>query len=156
MKSVEERLWAKVDKSCDCWVWTGSKDNGYGRIKIAGRLYVAHRIAYELLVGPIPSGHQLDHTCHNRACVNPDHLRPVTPKQNKENVSAPAYANNTSGVRGVSWSKQSQKWQASVRHGGRLIHVGRFAELADAESAVMAKRLQLFTHNDIDRTDKAA
>lgn len=67
-----------VDKSGDCWVWTGSKRRrGYGRINIEGKSVVAHRFAYELLVGPIPDGLHLDHLCRNTSCVNPDHLEPV-------------------------------------------------------------------------------
>jgi hypothetical protein len=58
---------------------------GYGQIGLGGRgtgLGLAHRVAYELLVGPILEGLHLDHLCRNRKCVNPDHLEPVTPKVN--------------------------------------------------------------------------
>lgn len=62
-----------------CWIWTGSKSKqGYGRIKWRGKGYTAHRAMYEHLVGEIPEGLVLDHTCNVKSCVNPDHLDPVT------------------------------------------------------------------------------
>lgn len=78
---IEQRFWPKVDKSGDCWVWTASATkNGYGKIGAPGDTgwLLAHRVAYELTVGEIPHGLVLDHLCHNRRCVNPQHLEPVT------------------------------------------------------------------------------
>jgi len=51
----------------------------------------------------------------------------------------------------VSWHKVHQQWQGNVRHNGKLYYVGRFDTIAEAEAAVKRKRLELFTHNDIDR-----
>lgn len=83
-----------------CWAWTGATDSsGYGvlRIRIPGtrtpRPVRAHRFVFEVLVGPIPNKArdpitgiredcELDHTCHNRACVNPAHLEPVSKSEN--------------------------------------------------------------------------
>jgi len=80
----EERraaFWAKVDKTDTCWLWTGAIDRGgYGRTAPKNR--VAHRISFEWERGPIPSGLQLDHLCRVRNCVNPDHLEPVTSREN--------------------------------------------------------------------------
>lgn len=149
----EERFWAKVDKSGDCWLWSGPfTDKGYGLFILNKKKIRAHRFSYELLVGPIESGLQLDHkhTCPKK-CVNPDHLRPVTNKQNHENLAGAQWNNFTSGVRGVSWDKSRGLWEAYATHNGRRVHAGRFVELEDAASAAAAKRNELYTHNDVDR-----
>lgn len=79
-----ERLLRYTDIGEDgCWRWQGAlNDGGYGIIRIAGKNLRAHRVAYEELVEPIPAGLQIDHLCRNRACVNPDHLEPVTHRVN--------------------------------------------------------------------------
>lgn len=73
----------------DCWVWAGEITlAGYGRIRRSrgrrkpGESMYAHRLAYEMFVGPIPEGLVIDHLCRNRACVNPAHLEPVTHVEN--------------------------------------------------------------------------
>lgn len=95
--SVSDRLWARVDRSGDCWLWTGALDrNGYGRISTGGRgdpIAFVHRVAYELIVGPIPDGLVIDHLCRNRACCNPDHMEPVTDAENKRRGFSPSAVN---------------------------------------------------------------
>ena len=81
MKTLEERFWAKVDKSDEsgCWNWTASSTRGYGCFSSVARKTVrVHRLAWELAVGPIPANMLVLHApnvCHNTRCVNPAHLR---------------------------------------------------------------------------------
>ena len=150
---ASERLWARVDKTETCWNWTGCLDRkGYGIIgdKIGDRKVNlrVHRLAYSTLVGPLADDAQVDHRCHNARCVNPEHLRPTTQKQNQENRSG-ARVDSRSGVRGVYANRG--RWTAEVRHHGNKVFLGRFETIAAAEAAVIAKRNELFTHNDIDR-----
>ena len=79
----QEFLLAKVNQSGECWEWRAAVGrDGYGRVGFAGKIWLAHRLAYELFVGPIPVGLDLDHLCRNRRCVNPAHLEPVTRREN--------------------------------------------------------------------------
>jgi hypothetical protein len=72
------------DTGTGCWVWTGAVDSsGYSSMKLKGTVHIAFRWVYTRLVGPIPEGMDLDHSCcHTRRCVNPDHLEPVTRSEN--------------------------------------------------------------------------
>jgi HNH endonuclease len=66
-----------------CWEWTGSQDgNGYGQVGIDGKVTRVYRIAYELLVEPIPDDLEIDHLCRNPLCFNVDDLEPVTHAEN--------------------------------------------------------------------------
>lgn len=78
---VEDRLFPKLDADGPCWLWTGAKNRGgYGVINQGRTVGVAivHRFVWELLVGPIPPGADLDHLCRVRECANPDRLEPVS------------------------------------------------------------------------------
>lgn len=159
--TVEQRFWRRVEKTENCWNWTGQKFwAGYGRFNtefhkgLPTKTWYVHRYAYELLIGPIPDEMQIDHRCFNKACVNPDHLRAVTQKQNLENHNG-ANANSVSGVRGVH-QVSNGKWKAQVANNGTKYYLGRFELLEDAEAACIAKRNELHTHNDVDRGKSVA
>lgn len=85
---VKFRKFIRMDNSPEgvfgqCWTWIGFSYKGYGRAKWPGiKTEKAHRVMYQLLVGPIEPGLELDHLCHNSLCVNPDHLEPVTRAEN--------------------------------------------------------------------------
>ena len=73
----------EVGDESACWPWKGFYNHkGYGRFQVNGHTISAHRAVYESLIGPVPEGLTLDHLCRNRACVNPQHLEPVTNKVN--------------------------------------------------------------------------
>lgn len=114
---VANRFWAKVDRSGGpdaCWLWLASKQaGGYGQFAHDGRHYMAHRFAYELAVGPIPDGMELDHVkargCTSTACCNPAHLEPVTPRVNtlrSESASA-NHARQTHCSKGHPFSEEN-------------------------------------------------
>jgi hypothetical protein len=66
-----------------CWLWVGAIDStGYGRFLHEGKVTLTHRLSYELLVGPIPAGLEIDHLCRVRACLAPEHLEAVTHAEN--------------------------------------------------------------------------
>ena len=74
-KTDAPRFLNKLDRSGDCWLWTGQLDkDGYGMVMINYRSWKASRAAWHLLVGPIPEGMLVLHKCDVRACCNPDHL----------------------------------------------------------------------------------
>jgi hypothetical protein len=82
------RFWSRVNfdgplwNGTPCWEWTGTRSRGYGNIWWRGKVLRAHRAAYELLRGAIPSGLTIDHLCRNHSCVNPEHLEAVTHEAN--------------------------------------------------------------------------
>ena len=87
-EQVVAAFWSKVEKTPTCWLWRGSKnENGYGQVwrgfmEKKRTMEAAHRLAYRILIGEIPKGLEIDHLCKVRLCVNPEHLEPVTHREN--------------------------------------------------------------------------
>lgn len=83
---LPDLFWSKVmvyPTPDACWEWQASKNKkGYGRFALAREVKLAHRLSYEAVLGPVPSGLQLDHLCRTPSCVRPDHLEPVSSRVN--------------------------------------------------------------------------
>jgi hypothetical protein len=95
---LQARFWAKVDRRGpdDCWVWLAAPSSrGYGRIQTpASKSYPAHKLSHLIAGGSVKAGEVVDHTCRNRLCVNPAHLRSVPPRLNSiENSVSPTAIN---------------------------------------------------------------
>ena len=104
-RTIQERFWKYTEVPIEtdaCWLWTGTRDRyGYGRIHIAGgRNFGAHRVAYGLLVGPIPAGMCVCHRCDNPGCVNPRHLFVASQEDNMRDMIRKGRT-ALCGVRGV-------------------------------------------------------
>ena len=85
---MEKRFWSKVNKGRSCWEWTAGKaGKGYGIFWLDGKHCYAHRVSYEIEVGPIPEDMCVCHTCDNPGCVRPGHLFLGTHKDNQIDCS---------------------------------------------------------------------
>ncbi len=102
---LPRRFWSKCipEPNSGCWLWiANANQNGYGRVSMSkgtkGRggkttMLCAHRLAYEVFVGKVPAGMELDHKCRNRSCCNPAHVEPVTHAENVKRGVSPHAAN---------------------------------------------------------------
>lgn len=116
--------------------------NGYRwvQIRIFGKLYPAHRLAWLWVHGEEPKDF-IDHVNQDAVDNRLSNLRAVPHEVNCLNQSM--RQSNTSGVCGVYWEERTQKWRAEVKFEGKKYRLGRFSLLADAESEVVAKRSEL-------------
>lgn len=99
-----------ISDETGCWDWVGARiSNGYGMFTYQARRQMAHRVSYELFLGPIPEGLELDHLCRNRACINPSHLEPVTRQENVRRGEAFAGVNarKTHCIRGHEFTPEN-------------------------------------------------
>jgi hypothetical protein len=122
LEKIKARFWSRVDKSgpiCPrlgtrCWLWTrGKVPSGYGQFWDGGRNVPAHCFAWRLLRGTVPDDLELDHLCRNRACVNPDHLEPVTGRVNtlRGESFAAQNARKTHCIRGHELCAANIRWE---------------------------------------------
>jgi hypothetical protein len=120
-RPMPDRFWSKVDRRGpdDCWPWTAAlTGDGYGRIRgTSGQRIMAHRLAYELSVGPIPDGLTIDHLCRVRACCNPAHLEPVTNRENIRRGEGLAVLNaaKTHCPQGHPYDEANTQWVGGMR-----------------------------------------
>jgi len=106
------RFFAKVEmERSGCWSWRGSQINNYGQLRIDKAPYVAHRVTWLSLVGPIPDGLQVDHLCRNRACCNPEHLEPVTRSVNLRRIPKGTQRLKSHCIHGHEMTLDNTLWQ---------------------------------------------
>ena len=149
--TIEQRFWAKVEKTPGCWTWKGSTDGkGYAQIRVNDRIVLAHRLSFEWVHGSIPDGMFIDHICHNRKCVRPDHCRLATNAENQMNLLG-ARSHSKSGVRGVWWRADKRRWVAEARMYGKKHWIGMYKTLEEADRAATEWRRQHMPYSAIDR-----
>lgn len=127
-----EAFWSRVDRTADgCWPWGGTvRDDGYGIFQYDGDRSPAHRVAYELAVGSIPEGLDVDHRCHkpdgscpggsgcaHRRCVRPEHLAPATRRDNVLRGVGPSAqaASRDCCSNGHAYTEESTYWYRGYR-----------------------------------------
>lgn len=113
--------------------------DGYVYAKMMGGRYLVHRLVWLRLYGKWPEG-QIDHINGDRSDNRMENLRDVAPLINAQNQRA-AHCGSSSGILGVSWRRDRQRWVACIKTGGRQRHLGFFLSPADAQAAYLeAKR----------------
>lgn len=151
-RTIDWRLDDQTDRAphpLGCWLWLGATvKGGYGTLFWQGRNWGTHRLSYTRHVGEIPAGYVIDHTCHVHACLNPEHLRLATPRENSQN-RAGLPSNNKSGYAGVSYNTRLARYMAYITHQRKRIHLGYFPTVEEAWEARRAKELELFTHTQL-------
>lgn len=119
---------------------------GYVSIRIDGKQYKAHRLAWLCYYGVDPCEIEIDHKDMDKSNTAIGNLRLATRKQNNENIGVPK--NSTSGVRGVSFQKNEKHWTAYIYHNRKRIYLGCFKDMQPAIDARIAAETRLFTHSN--------
>lgn len=117
---------------------------GYICIKVNQKSYPAHRLAWLYMTGAWPEN-QIDHRDRDRTNNRWSNLRAATNKQNHENL--PMVKTNTSGVRGVRWDKDRNRWFAYITHNQKMKNLGRYETKEEAIKARLKAEDELFTHH---------
>lgn len=121
-----------------CWLWTGCiTKGGYGSFRNEhGKTENSHKWAYKVFIGPVPEGLELDHLCRNRACVNPNHLEPVTRSQNTvRGLKGILKPGKISKYVGVYWTERLHKWRSTTKINGKSYYLGHFSSEEEAHQA---------------------
>ncbi|MCK9994539.1 MAG: hypothetical protein Dbin4_03059 [Alphaproteobacteria bacterium] len=129
------------------------RPNGYRRIRIDGKPYAAHRLAWLYVYDRWPAN-QLDHMNGVRDDNRWDNLREATNAENSQNRNI--NSNSTSGLMGVCWHKQRQKLRAEIQIAGRKKHLGLFTTPEDAHAAYLAAKADLHTFQPVPRCASGA
>lgn len=142
-----EKVWVKLLEHSvpvgECLLWQRPlMSGGYGLLTIQRRPTLTHRAAYEARVGAIPEGMHVHHTCFNRSCIEPTHLRVVTPAQNGQ-ARQGAQPGTKSGIRGVKWIKGSERWMAFAQLDNKVHYGGTFDTEVEAGNAARLLRKEL-------------
>lgn len=143
---VKARLIASVNKSAEgCHVWQGFSKNGYGVTSLNGRLEQAHRASWKVFIGDIPLGMQVNHKCHNRLCINPEHLYVGTQVENMADMDRAGRRNAAIGERNGN-AKLNPELVLAIRNDTR-VHSDIAAEYGVSRTLVSAvKRKVIWGH----------
>ena len=145
MKVVEDKS-SKIIRDSQkwygyCWNWQGHKKKGYGDYSFHQQHFRAHRVAYELCYGKIPSDKFVCHKCDNPSCVNPQHLFLGSPKENTQDMISKNRLNRFRGNdKGISYRKETGKWRVRYMKNYTNILLDEFETYAEALLALKKAR----------------
>ena len=125
----------------------GKESNGGWRIKIDGKSYKAHRLAWLYTFGKFPSAY-IDHINGNRLDNRLSNLREATNQQNQQNIKK-ATKSSTHGVLGASWNTQAKRWSSRIKFDAKRIHLGYFDSAEEAGAAYLKAKRELHPFNTL-------
>ena len=167
MKSLEQDLLKELihyDPDTGVFTWREARANGrikagsvaggldsygYRIIGVSSKVYKAHRLAWVYIHGVIPEGYTIDHINGAKDDNSIGNLRLATNAEQQQN--RPVTKNIEQGKTGIWWDVKRKKWRASIRHKGKVIHIGYFNELQPAIITRANKKTELHTFNPVQR-----